>query len=787
MNYPETQTRSRVSNLDSSSGASSDDPRVAAALEEYLELGAAGRWPDRDEFLSVHFGIAEALSAAIEGLDWLQGVADDITPPRPPSPPTDGLSPSTRLGEYQIIREIGRGGMGIVYEASHIPLGRRVALKVLTSATTFDPRRLQRFQIEAQATALLYHEHIVPVFGVGSDLGVHYYAMQFIDGRSLADELRDPLQRDAADDLPATQSVDSWASSRDQEFVVAARPARSPDSSALGSTESLGFTTGAPYCRRAARLGLQVAQALDHAHTAGVIHRDIKPSNLLIDHRGNVWVTDFGLARIHQEDKGLTRTGDLVGTLRYMSAEQLRGDRIEIGPRADIYALGVTLYEMLTLRPAFEGLNRQELLHRILNDEPVAPRRVNASIPRDLETIVLKAMAKEPAARYSSARELADDLQSFLDDQPIRARRPRVVDRLARWSRRHRAALVTAAAVVVAALSISTTLLWSAKNRTDKALAAMKSAKQDTDRALASLSLAKQETDQALASLSLAKKDVDAALLSYKAALLSYKVERRDQRLVIEGSFATLDLIMDRLTSRGGALASGRVRPNELEPVYRELVSYYDNISKRSCTEDRMMGEVVAKAARRAGHLRDILSDPRAKDDYRRSIQIYETLVARNPDFYWVRSALMDTLQEYSAMLACVRERDESEQARTRALEIAEALLGDKQIDVPCFRYGLVGPFQKLADALAQSPPSGAKELALASRLARKVAEWSPDLPGPGANWGLPGREPGLHAPASKLSTQSNGGKYVRTITPKISRSLTTDGKSTRKSGPIVF
>jgi serine/threonine protein kinase len=172
-----------------------------------------------------------------------------------------------------------------------------------------------------------------------------------------------------------------------------------------------------------AELGIQAAEALEYAHSLGVIHRDIKPANLLIDARGNLWVTDFGLAQFHS-DPGLTITGDLVGTLRYMSPEQARGHRGIIDHRTDIYSLGVTLYELLTLRPTFPGDDRQQLLRQIADEEPIAPRRLNASIPRELETIVLKAMSKEPESRYATAQELADDLRRFVENKPIKPAGP---------------------------------------------------------------------------------------------------------------------------------------------------------------------------------------------------------------------------------------------------------------------------------------------------------------------------------------------------------------------------
>ena len=196
-----------------------------------------------------------------------------------------------------------------------------------------------------------------------------------------------------------------------------------------------------------AALGIQAAEALDHAHKYGIVHRDIKPANLLLDVEGNLWITDFGLARL-QDDAGLTITGDLLGTLRYMSPEQALAKRGYLDHRTDIYSLGATLYELLTLRPAIDGQDRQEVLRKIAQDEPTPLRRLNPAIPRELETILLKAMSKEPGSRYDTAQELADDLRHFLEHRPIRARRPSLAERAAKWAHRHRT--IVASAVVIA-------------------------------------------------------------------------------------------------------------------------------------------------------------------------------------------------------------------------------------------------------------------------------------------------------------------------------------------------
>ncbi|HKB35005.1 MAG TPA: serine/threonine-protein kinase, partial [Gemmataceae bacterium] len=207
----------------------------------------------------------------------------------------------------------------------------------------------------------------------------------------------------------------------------------------------------AAYFRAVARLGVQAAEALDYAHQLGVVHRDIKPGNLMLDGRGDVWVTDFGLAQLQQGEASLTLTGDLVGTPRYMSPEQALAKRVVIDHRTDVYSLGVTLYELLTLQPAFPGNDRQELLRQVAFEEPPLPRKASRAIPQELETIVLKAMEKNPAERYATAQELADDLRRFLEDQPVRARRPTPLQRAVKWGRRHPSLVGATGAVLLLA------------------------------------------------------------------------------------------------------------------------------------------------------------------------------------------------------------------------------------------------------------------------------------------------------------------------------------------------
>jgi serine/threonine protein kinase len=409
-----------------------DDPRLLRAAQDYLGELEAGRRPERAAFLARFPDLARELAPYLDALDMVQSAATAVQRPEGRSAASEAL-PQEPLGDFHIVREIGRGGMGVVYEAVQLSLGRRVALKVLPFATSLDGKQLQRFKNEAQAAAQLHHSNIVPVYAVGCERGVHYYAMQLIEGHNLAD-LITQLRRERS------------ASTPPGELGQAAAHGVVTPAAALLSTQRASRSPG--FYRTAVRLILQAAGALEHAHEFGVIHRDVKPANLLVDQRGTVWVTDFGLAQFHTS-VALTRSGDLLGTLRYMSPEQAAGHNAVPDVRTDVYALGATLYELLTLRPLFEGTEHARLLADVLHNEPAPPRAVDPALPAELETIVLKAVSKSPADRYATARAFADDLQRFLDNRPILARRPTLSQRARKWAQRHPALVGTCAVLLV--------------------------------------------------------------------------------------------------------------------------------------------------------------------------------------------------------------------------------------------------------------------------------------------------------------------------------------------------
>jgi hypothetical protein len=442
--------------------SASDDSRLVGAVHEYQAALDRGEAPPKEDFLSRYPHIAPTLAECLDGLNFLHSAGPRLqSPAGAVAAAAAPIQPEGTLGDFRIVREIGRGGMGVVYEAVQISLGRRVALKVLPFAGTLDARQLQRFENEARAAAQLHHANIVPVFAVGCDRGVHYYAMQLIDGRSL-EAVIDHLRQTPRPAAPEADTL-AGAASVTQQSVQ-----------------------GKAFFRSVATIGAQAAEALEYAHQMGVVHRDVKPANLLLDGRGNLWVADFGLARV-QSCPAITSPGELVGTLRYLSPEQAVGNPV-IDPRSDVYSLGATLYELLTQQPAFGARDRQACLRQILEEEPTAPRRLNKAVPPELETIVLKAMAKLPEERYSSAKELADDLRRFLDDQPVLARRPGLRERAAKWAWRHRrfvAATILGLAATVVVLGATNWRVWRAEVEAKKAKKDLEEQKAETEAALA--------------------------------------------------------------------------------------------------------------------------------------------------------------------------------------------------------------------------------------------------------------------------------------------------------------
>jgi tetratricopeptide (TPR) repeat protein len=578
----------------------------------------------------------------------------------PLDPPSLDARPGQTLGDFKLVRQIGQGGMGVVYEAVQLSLGRHVALKVLPFAAALDSRRLQRFKNEAQAAALLHHANIVPVHAVGCEQGVYFYAMQLIDGATLADVIRGLHDPDGspAMDLTGPYLPTALSGSSASTRSGFSAPGRGPD-----------------FYRAVARVGIQATDALDHAHAHGVIHRDIKPANLMLQPDGHLWVTDFGLAQL-ADDVQLTRTGDLIGTLRYMSPEQALARRVVIDHRTDIYSLGVTLYELLTGRPAFSGADRQELLRQIAFEEPIAPRRLDRAIPVELETIVLKAMAKNPADRYASASELAEDLRAFVDDRPIRARRPSLVERLGRWGRRHRALVGSGVAVLlvaVVALALSTWLVWQQKEQTrverDRAA-------EEEVRAVEAARIARQKEEEA------------------RQALAREAAQRRRAEQLLGLGLQTLD----EMFIGAAAYRLMRGQPTSLEDrqQMQRAVVFLELFTKQTTDDPAAQRQIAAAYSRLANLHSQLGAHDRAIAAAKQAVKLAEKLADGRPNDSDRAAEVAMLLGRLGVIHDLAGQVAEAEKAHQRALRL-ERQLADQYPDRPELRGRVAATLHNLA------------------------------------------------------------------------------------------
>jgi serine/threonine protein kinase len=560
-----------IHNLTTTPGAAdgpatdSERERLAEILDEYLLGLERGQPVEPAELLSRHPDVADRLRGYLSGLALFHQAVANRSPDET-SLIVSGEPPlCAELGDFRLVREIGRGGMGVVYEAVQVSLGRRVAVKVLPFAVAIDEKQITRFKNEAQAAAQIDHPHIVPVFAIGQENGIHYFAMQLIGGQSLAGLLGE-LRGEVTD----SKSTGSAA-------------AASHSASSTRVAETLDHVMAV------ARMGVQAAEALDAAHEIGVVHRDVKPSNLLLDEKGKVWVTDFGVARC-KSGASITETGHVIGSMPYMSPEQALGQPALVDHRTDIYSLGVTLYELATLRHPCEGTPNAATTQQYGRAQWRRPRAWNRSIPFDFENIVLKAMAEPRDERYATARELAEDLQRFLEGQPILARPPSLGTRMEKWARRHKrpvAAGLAALALTVLGVVVSLVVIASERAKTDAA---------------------------------------------YRAATASHaRAEKNYERA--EAKFRQAREVLDRFGSRVNQLLANRLPGAEgvRQELLAEMLPYYRDFA-REAADDPALQTDLALTYTKIGYLSDQLgAQADAEQAYLEARTILRRLVKAQP------------------------------------------------------------------------------------------------------------------------------------------------------------
>jgi tetratricopeptide (TPR) repeat protein/tRNA A-37 threonylcarbamoyl transferase component Bud32 len=583
--------------------------------DEYARLCRVGSAPSIETYVARHPRIGAKLRRLLSTVQMVERLKRSPGGPAHEEPTTLRLE---RLGEFHILRELGRGGMGTVYEAVQESLERHVALKVVYHCQ-LDEVRLARFRREAQALALLHHTNIVPIYAFGEHEGIPYYAMQLIRGGGLDAILRRWRKEGAP---PPTER---W--------------------------------------RFAALVCRQAAEAIHYAHEQGIIHRDVKPSNILIDEHQGVWLTDFGLAKL-VGDADLTASGDVIGTLRYLAPEVLCG---ESGPRTDVYGLGMTIYELATLQPPFGDLAPSSLLQRVSSGEPDRPRKIEPAIPRDLETILLKAIAREPEQRYASAAALADDLRCYLEDRPIQARRATALERAWRWCRRNRVVAALSATAAVSLL-VAAIVGWVAYARTMKALQGEEDRRREAE-------VANHRAQ-----------DNEALSLEALSELFERLASRENLPPPPPGR-----PMRDRPQGGPPARSGPPVRPGaphqassaDDAELLQTVLTFYTRFANLNASNPRLQGEAAWAYRKVASLCRRLGRDEEADRAEQQAITMLEELVTRYPENREYRRKLVDTFliaDPWSADDARLATMDER---LRRASELAETLVAETSRDTP--------------------------------------------------------------------------------------------------------
>ncbi len=569
-----------------------------------------------------------------------------------------------QLGDYKIIREIGRGGMGIVFEAIHQSLGRQVAIKVLPNRSVDNEKLIERFRLESQAAARLHHTNIVSVFGVGFADGHHYYVMEYVNGLSVK-QIIDHLVNSKIDSKNST-----YTASRRQEKTkvdpavtqvdsvgIPAEPGVTQVDPGLSTMDASQVSTDLYYTRDlvsafdfvpapkdhiswSLSVVEGIADAMDYSHRQSILHRDIKPANLLSDDVGNVRLADFGLAK-RLDDDGLTKTGEIIGTPQYMAPETLEG-RYDI--RSEVYCLGLTLYEMVTLQPAFFDTTTAGLLRQITTVRPVAAASLNRQVSRDLNIVIEKAIAREPSDRYQTAAEFREDLRCLLDDRPISARRPSALEFARRWARRNpmSAWLACTSLFLLMLVALTASLGYAYTQAAYHDLSVQHQAltwqQQETERAR---QLAVESEDRIQNEFQRAEANLKVSFEAFDAMFLQLISPSRNQNHN-RSSEKTLDLDIDGLSELAGVQTA--ITEDDAEFLKR-MLSFYQQIASQNADSLELKLQ-SARANRRVANTYHLTGNmPQAIESYKQACELYDSIVSQTPE---LESAILALVQTYN-------------------------------------------------------------------------------------------------------------------------------------------
>lgn len=577
-----------------------DGSQLEEVIDEFTAALRRGEQPSISAFQTRFPELASELAEVLSSVAMLEQLksASELTLHQ--ANPLDSVSGITHVGPYRIVREIGRGGMGIVFEAVHESLGRQVAVKVMPTPLLDAQQCVQRFQHEAQAAARLHHTNIVSVFASGEGLGYHYYVMDFVDGTSLSvliQRLRNNIR--AGMDVGQTEGEP---------------PAMKPVAQYPWETVSVksSFAGGVNRYQWAAGLARQLAEGLAYAHDNHILHRDLKPANLILDTSGRLWITDFGLAKDAAREIALTRTGDIVGTPQYLPPEALEG-RYDV--RSEIYGVGLVLYELLALQPAHAGASPAELIRRIAAGSPPFIRKVVPEVPLDLATIIDKSLARDPANRYRSAGELARDLTAFVEHRAISARRPNLLETGWRWAKRNRlaASLTLTSAVLLLLVAATSTVGYVT---TTSALRKEAAVSQSLRAQQAQTEQAKQAAESNLQAMQMQFDRAEA-----NVALSIEAMEGMFRHLVSGGHPVSDSSEFNGLREISGIETSLTTEDAEF---LDGLVHFYERFAQLNAGNAMLLTE-SAKAYRRAGNIHQIVGQlPDAIAAYEKSVELQQ-------------------------------------------------------------------------------------------------------------------------------------------------------------------
>ncbi|MEZ6141226.1 MAG: serine/threonine-protein kinase [Zavarzinella sp.] len=706
-------------------------------VEEFAREFRTGRRPAIETYLQKYPELAEDLPDMLSAVVMMEQAK--------PRRESGGKAPEKhffqleRLGEYRIVRELGRGGMGIVYEAEQETLGRRVAIKILSPHLASRKKLQVRFQREAQSAAKLHHTNIVPVYGVGECEGRCFYVMQLIEGTGLDHILRkfhaqsrqvtSQTNFQKQDQISLTAPLEGHSLSS-TDFELPATQAGSASTAVNQTTELVPNLPQIPqvntpqYFRFVAELGKQVASALAYAHSKGILHRDIKPSNLMLDPQLNVWITDFGLARAIS-DSNLTETGDIIGTLKYMPPERFQGSST---PQGDVYSLGITLYELATQQMAFPDTNPQQMLKLITQKQPDRPRKRNSLIPKDLETIILKAIALDPKERYADSASLEEDLDRFLDDRTILARRTTSWEQARRWCKRNP---VMFGLIATALLLMATTTIVSfgAYRRTANAKEEVASA----------LALREKSNQQLQRTLQETRELRDQAEASSRDAF--EVLNRIYERLAPNRVYNSTELLLDDSDEDTITLPTQPFLSKELVPFMEEILVFYEGSAQRGAKYPQLRLQ-SAEASQRIGDIRQRMGEEAvAVPAYVRALEIYEEEFIKNPHQVDLGLKMARTWNELGVTYRILAEIESMLKAHSEAEKLLVSLADDAH-QRPEYLFELARTYFFLAQrGIPGRTSSSVSERFLGFGPPHGGPMGSPRGPGPGGPGG-PGRKP---------------------------------------------